>query len=423
MDQEATPGSPRDMADESLKVPALLARQDWNDTLLGCKSAWPQELCTMFDVCMSTPYAQCIYWGSDFVTIFNESWRSVIGIQKSAWAMGKPAQMVWPEIWSTSLSAQLHQVHDSGKTVYNVNQPIRLNRHGYEEEAIFDYSFSPIYLRNGSIGGVWNTTTEKTNTWVNTRRLKTLSNLIVNLSTVTTTLEACIAVTSTLQGSPDVCFSMMYLRSEGEMTADLVSQSQGQSSWTDILPQNVDTVASIAGTFPIGEVFATGVAEEIALDDPIEPVERVMALPITSTYQGTVSAVLVMAVNKYRPFDHDYRNWFELIASHVTAAFNRTKAKEDERKFKMFSEMDKAKTTFFGNVSHEFRTPLNLMLGPLELVMADPKLPEQHQETLRMVYRNGQRLLKLVNSLLDFSRIEADRFSLSFSFFWAISSV
>jgi signal transduction histidine kinase len=74
-------------------------------------------------------------------------------------------------------------------------------------------------------------------------------------------------------------------------------------------------------------------------------------------------------------------------------------------------ELDTAKTAFFSNISHEFRTPLTLMLGPLEDCMADTKKPlgPEQKARLTLAHDNSLRLLKLVNTLLDFSRIEAGR--------------
>jgi PAS domain S-box-containing protein len=74
-------------------------------------------------------------------------------------------------------------------------------------------------------------------------------------------------------------------------------------------------------------------------------------------------------------------------------------------------ELDRAKTIFFSNVSHEFRTPLTLLLGPLEDLLHDScsSLDQEGRDSLQMIYRNALRLLKLVNTLLDFSRIEAGR--------------
>ena len=76
----------------------------------------------------------------------------------------------------------------------------------------------------------------------------------------------------------------------------------------------------------------------------------------------------------------------------------------------MLAELDRAKTVFFSNVSHEFRTPLTLIVGPLESMLgrARPSATVSREE-LQLVHRNSMRLLKLVNTLLDFSRIEAGR--------------
>jgi len=80
------------------------------------------------------------------------------------------------------------------------------------------------------------------------------------------------------------------------------------------------------------------------------------------------------------------------------------------------AELDVAKTAFFSNISHEFRTPLTLMLGPLEDELADraEPLPARRRERIETAHHNALRLLKLVNALLDFSRIEAGRMQAHF---------
>ena len=87
---------------------------------------------------------------------------------------------------------------------------------------------------------------------------------------------------------------------------------------------------------------------------------------------------------------------------------------DQKRTEEALAELDRAKTTFFSNVSHEFRTPLTLMLGPLEEVLAHERLEPEGRERLVAVRRNGLRLLKLVNTLLDFSRLEAGRAQTSY---------
>jgi PAS domain S-box-containing protein len=76
-------------------------------------------------------------------------------------------------------------------------------------------------------------------------------------------------------------------------------------------------------------------------------------------------------------------------------------------------QLDAAKTAFFSNISHEFRTPLTLMLGPIEDALAQSS-GALGGEDLRAVHRNSVRLLRLVNSLLDFSRLEAGRLQATF---------
>ena len=84
----------------------------------------------------------------------------------------------------------------------------------------------------------------------------------------------------------------------------------------------------------------------------------------------------------------------------------------------MLAELDRAKTAFFSNVSHEFRTPLTLMLSPIEDALNDrtaSALSTLQRARIEVAHRNSLRLLKLVNSLLDFSRIEAGRVEASFA--------
>ncbi len=84
--------------------------------------------------------------------------------------------------------------------------------------------------------------------------------------------------------------------------------------------------------------------------------------------------------------------------------------REIARQREELAELDKLKTRFFANISHEFRTPLTLMMGPLEDAVGEQEdLSPANRERLELAHRNSLRLLKLVNALLDFSRIEAGR--------------
>ncbi len=144
---------------------------------------------------------------------------------------------------------------------------------------------------------------------------------------------------------------------------------------------------------------------------------RALLLPIASQTQDKPAGVFIAGLNPYRPLDVSYAGFLNLIAGQIAASMANARAYEEEKKrAEALAEIDQAKTLFFSNVSHEFRTPLTLMLGPLEdLLVESAQLDPKYRERLDIAHRNSMRLLKLVNTLLDFSRIEAGRFQASFN--------
>ena len=117
------------------------------------------------------------------------------------------------------------------------------------------------------------------------------------------------------------------------------------------------------------------------------------------------------ALNRYRPLDDGYRGFVELVAGHIAAGVGSARSyRAQQQRAEELAELDRAKTTFFSNVSHEFRTPLTLILGPVDDLRGRADgIDEQARHELDLIHRNGLRLAKLVNTLLDFSRIEAGR--------------
>jgi signal transduction histidine kinase len=131
-------------------------------------------------------------------------------------------------------------------------------------------------------------------------------------------------------------------------------------------------------------------------------------LPLKGSGSDRLAGVLIAGMSPRQRVDERYRSFFDLVARQIAAAITDAQATEaDRRRAAALAEIDRAKTAFFSNVSHEFRTPLTLMLGPLEEAAAHADLPASVRAQLQLAQRNSLRLLKLVNSLLDFSRIEA----------------
>lgn len=84
---------------------------------------------------------------------------------------------------------------------------------------------------------------------------------------------------------------------------------------------------------------------------------------------------------------------------------------------KKIEELDKMKSEFFSNISHEFRTPLSLIINPLEKLLNEGKLPDKEKERIKLVLKSSNRLLKLTNELMDFSKIEKKKLKPDFQLY------
>jgi signal transduction histidine kinase len=139
-------------------------------------------------------------------------------------------------------------------------------------------------------------------------------------------------------------------------------------------------------------------------------VGEAIVLPVKLRTEDRAIGTLIAGINPTRKLDDDYRTFYQLVASHVATAIANARAyQEESKRAQALAELDKAKTIFFSNISHEFRTPLTLMLGPIESALARPDTFPGDRVDVELLHRNAIRLLKLVNALLDFSRLEAGR--------------
>ena len=133
------------------------------------------------------------------------------------------------------------------------------------------------------------------------------------------------------------------------------------------------------------------------------PDGRALVLPIVQQGSDRALGVLVAGLSPRLVLDDEYRSFLSLVAAQIGTAIASAEALEEARaRAQALTELDRAKTLFFSNVSHEFRTPLTLILGPLADALDDQALPTATRDQLAVAHRNSLRLLKLVNTLLDF---------------------
>ncbi|MFA9428623.1 ATP-binding protein [Egicoccus sp. AB-alg2] len=393
---------------------SLIDGIDWAATPLGPAEHWPQNLRTALDVCLASKFPMLIWWGDELVMLYNDAYRVILGDKHPA-SMGAPGRRVWPEIWDV-IGPMLDQAM-SGEATWSEDQLLRIDRSGSVEESYFTFSYSPVPGADGRIDGIFTAVTETTERVLQDRRLRVLGRLSDRARELTSSEGAPAALLPVLgEDRGDVAFAALYLvdgekaclDAQSSLDPELVGQS---------CPLDRDA------PFELAKVVLDGPALVKVpgwLDDALEPLDgpsprQAYVQPLRDPGAAEVTSVLVTGVNAQRPWDEEYENFLALVGDQVAKALADVRAAEQERaRAQALAELNRAKTEFFSNVSHEFRTPLTLLLRPLEDVLSDPDLPAGYRDDLDVVRRNADRLTKLVNTLLDFSRIEAGRAGASF---------
>ena len=403
----------------------LVHEFDWSKTPLGSIDNWPQSLKSAVRIVLTSRFAMWMSWGPDLTFLYNDAYAKMTLGQKHPWALGKPSANVWAEIWD-DIGPRIRKVLESGQATWDEGLLLFLERSGYREETYHTFSYSPLFGDQGEVAGHLCVVTEETDRVIGERRLKTLRSLAAELSKAVTEDDVLECVARVLgDNQQDLPFSLTYLLSHEGKQARLGCQA-GFAAHDQAAPERIDlTHANQA--WPIHELIISG--KDSLIVEPLgqrfnsvpsgtwdSPPTRALLLPIASQTQAAPAGVLVAGLNPYRPLDVSYAGFLSLIAGQISASIANARAYEEEKKrAEALAEIDRSKTLFFSNVSHEFRTPLTLMLGPLEDMLSESGQIAPHQrERLDIAHRNSLRLLKLVNTLLDFSRIEAGRFRASY---------
>lgn len=396
---------------------ALLRNRDWTATSLGAPENWPQSLKIAVRIMLTSRQPIWVGWGSELSFFYNDAYRAIIG-GKHPSALGRPTSEVWDEIWA-DIGPMLATAMGGVEGTYVEEQLLLMERNGYREETYYTFSYSPIPDGEGA-GGIICANADDTQRVIGERQLALLRDLSAATADTRSWRDVCQRAAAALTTNPhDLPFALIYMAEIDGSTLSLVGSSgirPGHPAAAESVP--IDSaepwpfadafrrdgprlVTDLAGKFP--EPLPTGAWKEA--------LTHVALLPVLSAGAIGRRGVLIVGLNPCRLVDGNYQDFLGLVTGQVAAAVANAEAYEQERRrAESLAQIDRVKTNFFSNVRHEFRTPLTLMLGPLEeaLAEADLLMPRE-RERVKTVHRNGLRLLKLVNSLLDFSRIEAGR--------------
>ncbi|MET0386797.1 MAG: ATP-binding protein [Polyangiales bacterium] len=400
------------------RMGAEIRLMDWAASPLGPLATWPPSLRTTVNLVLASNFPISVTWGPEHTQIYNDGYWPICG-HKHPHSMGQDFSECWASAWPAI--GEAFEGALLGKTSFLENQRVFLDRNGYLEEAFFTFSFSPIRDESGQVAGLFHPVTETTATMLSERRTRILQSLMGYAASAASGDEALRAIAAGLREyEEDLPFLLLYVFDPDYRRGVLIACA-GLAVGAAAAPQVCMLDASEL-PWPLAELIATGQVQRVDglaerfgefPSGPYPEAPKVaLVLPIALTGGDRPVGALVAGVSARLPLNDAYRAFLELLATGIASSFAQARAYEQERqRAEALAELDRSKTSFFSNVSHELRTPLTLMLGPIEeeLRERDEPLPPARLERLQIAQRNTLRLLKLVNALLDFSRVEAGR--------------
>lgn len=398
---------------------ALIRAHDWSATPLGPPEEWPRSLKTVVRIMLTSRQPIWIGWGPELIYLYNDPYKAIIG-GKHPRALGEPTRVVWKEIWDDI--RPLLSTAMTGDGTYVESQLLVMERNGYPEETYYTFSYSPIPGDDSRPAGIICANTDETQRVIGERQLALLRELAAATAQARSPAQACEQFMGALgTDARDIPFAAIYLAEPGQ-TVLRRAAGAGLPGGHEAFPAALEAGDRWGAHAALEADAACAAVELPAADGPWPggpwpvPARQAAVLPLASSGEAGTRGVLVAGLNPYRLFDAGYSAFMGLVAQQAAAAIANAEAYQaEQRRAEALAEIDRAKTLFFSNVSHEFRTPLTLMLGPLEEALDDRQaLSPRHGELLELAHRNSQRLLRLVNALLDFSRIEAGRTQASF---------
>ncbi|AKD58713.1 histidine kinase [Spirosoma radiotolerans] len=390
----------------------LIRTMDWSTTPLGPIADWPQSLRTSVSLCLSSTFPILIAWGPETIQLYNDSYRPICGA-KHPESMGQNFRICWetalPVVGDAFTRGQ------QGEGTYIKDQRMLLDRYGYLEEAFMTFSFAPIRDETGQVGGIFHPITETTDKMLSARRTHVLREVAARTGGAKTKDDI---YTGLGDWQTDLALDLPFLlfyelvdvgqRANLVQTIGLVKQAIPSPLWSlDV--ESTPWLANLDQQEILSDLIS--LFGPLAVGPYPETPHQAVRLPIQLPGQDQPVGFLLAGVSALRALDEDYLNFYGLLGNTIATAFSNVYAyQQEQQRAEALAVLDQAKTTFFSNISHEFRTPLTLMLGPLEELQQLPTLAATgYQEPIETIHRNALRLLKLVNNLLDFSRLEAGR--------------
>ncbi|KAJ3194405.1 hypothetical protein HK101_002764 [Irineochytrium annulatum] len=416
----------------------LVAEYDWSKIPeIGPIESWPMTLRAAVNLTINSPDPAVLYWGSqNWIIAYNDVHIPI--------AKMHPAEVV-QEIGMRYLEAYpafkvdlVKKAKEKGVAALLINQSAYILTHdsGHEEEVFFTFCRMPLPDDVGNFTGALYISSEGTADVSKMRRMNIMTDFTKYVSASQTIDDAwqraADAVTAT-NIRKDVPTALIYRHSYASDRIDAVPSraedlSPTQVAWLKAAPSSVDLItddvefsSSPTTTQPevtqliiglLRRAWESGTRQEMTLEE--KSFRTLVVLPLGSSHNNS-QGLLVLETNPLLPYNEAYKNFFEMIVHQISMAIvNISSLIEAKTKADALTELDKVKTAFFTSMSHELRTPLTLILGPLEDSLDEACIPLKIRRNLRLAHGNAVRVLKVINDLLEFSRVQSGRMVATF---------
>jgi signal transduction histidine kinase/DNA-binding response OmpR family regulator len=392
---------------------------DWSATALGPQETWPALLRLVADLCLDSDSPVLIGWGPDLLMLYNEAYIPLLGAEKHPWALGRPASEVKPRLWPAE-EERVHDIMQTGRPYHLDDQLLIIERRGYPEEAYFSFSISALRDADGTIVGVFTAISEPTWHVQYERRLQALRRLgtvsITADDSLASTCRAALEVIAKARAS--VPFAAVFLR-------DLASQGPRRAAgygFDEAAAASCELVELAPISGPVLQVLEHGGTELVSglrerypnvfAPGPLGPLtpDQAFVLPVIMLGARKPLGVLVLGVNPYLRPDDSYTAFAVMASRQLGVMVTDAVSYQGELKRQQaLQELERARTEFFQNISHELRAPLTMLLMPLQDILVEPGvvLPAAARDTVETSVRAGDRLQRVVDALLDISRVES----------------
>jgi signal transduction histidine kinase/CheY-like chemotaxis protein len=362
----------------------VLRAVDWSRNPLGPIALWPLSLRAAARAMLATRQATCLFWGPELINLYNDGFMPLLG-EKHPGAMGQPARECWSDAWPV-VGGLLADVVSQGKAVLFEEMLVPIVRRGRLQDAWWNYSYSPLFDDAGAIAGVLVVATETTGGVAARKQLEAAK---VDAELARQELQGIFMqaqLPMALLKGPEHRFALV-----NEPYRALVAREVSGKTLVEAFTQD-----EIGYYLPfLDRVYETG--EPAALHEAF--------LRLVHPSGDAVERYIDVGYHPYRD-----------AAGHVTGILavihdvtSKVAARVHESELRKAAEAaNRAKDEFLATVSHELRNPLNAMLGWSRLLSTNSE-PQRLEKGLAIIARNARAQAKLIDDILDVSRITSGK--------------